>query len=779
MPQKSFLTVFAIVLLCLSPAAVLNAADDSDLFSSSVAQILHTTAYELANADNVTAAEAEQALVLLKAAGRLDRNTEYLLGDMLRLTCQYYDTDYSELILKILRSYIDESCDLELAEQAIGYIIQQKDSREQREEIIKNLLDGPAKRNKLLQSELLTLLGALMAEKTDFESALTYFAQAYEMNKYNRLAFEKLAELMSEQIEPAIYLEHLRRKLGENPLDMQAAMAFAGYAANTHLYQTAADTYEYCTELFGFLYPDAPLPSGIYLPWALSSYHSQRSRKQPLQIAQKIRQSGKFDLLLEVVAARATAKIGNTEQAEQILKAAEKKALQLIEQQQTQQINYKQLAWFYCFAIDDANSAIDWANKAYSAEPNSAEAASVLAYSLVLNNQPEMAKSLIDNYEHNQLCSLALAKIQILEEQTETAVETLKSTIAVNPLSLEAEQAKYILARQGQEYIPPTDANIILTTLKNSFGQGIVPEFAEPEQIIDFELNVRGTKFSYTGRFGGSVSITNNSSEPLVISDYGLFRGNIRIDAVISGDLEGEFPNLVVRKIKPSKPIEPGRSILVPVRLYSGELRKMLLNHPQASVNVKFSAYLDPETDAAGKLTGSLMAGKPADVTISRPAVELNRKYLQNRLSSLAEGKQGQKIQTARLFIGLVVEQQQMVNRQLPYAFKYADWMPVMLKSAIVYSLDKEDWVVKTHIMVRMLPLKLDYDLINAVARNLNDSQWPVRLMAVLLLGRSQNEGFKEVLDWYAEYDPDEFVRNIATALGGTKPQPQKSQSQP
>jgi hypothetical protein len=122
-----------------------------------------------------------------------------------------------------------------------------------------------------------------------------------------------------------------------------------------------------------------------------------------------------------------------------------------------------------------------------------------------------------------------------------------------------------------------------------------------------------------------------------------------------------------------------------------------------------------------------------------------------------------------------------MANREPLYKFMYADWTPASLKSALVQNLTDNDWVVKTHTMADMTFLPLDYKLIKALSKNLNDSRWPVRLMAVYLLAKNQNNNFTGVLDWTAENDSNELVRDMAIALGGLAPKPeiQEPASQP
>jgi hypothetical protein len=590
--------------------------------------------------------------------------------------------------------------------------------------------------------------------------------QAYKRNRYNKLAFAKLAELKPERIGPAIYLERLRLALRENPSDIEAALTFAQQAEQLQLYETAAGVYEYCADLFTYLYPSEALPARIYLPWAISSYNTQGNQSKCLQIAQRIQRDGRFDLRLEAIAGKAATKIGNGELATQIFQAAEKKAVS--------SIDVKQLAWFYCFVLPFPNKALDWANRAYETERNSPATAAILAYALVINNQTEWAKPLINinNSQRNQIADLTLAQIQLADGQKDSAIETLKAAIIKDPGSFAAERAKEILAQQGEKYTPPIDPNAVLTMLENVFGRTLVPVFIPPEKIFSFQFNIQGNEFPYGSEFGGNVTIINNSAEPFVISEDALFKGNIRIDADVSGDLNKTIPNLVSAKIRTALLIEPGRSILIPLRLITGELRKTLLTYPQASLDIEFTLYLDPVITDEGKITNRLTYLEPIRVRIKRPGIELTGKYIRSRFNLISKGSVGQKIQTAQLFTGLLIEQNEMLKRKPLYRFKSADWMEPLLRSALLHESGllhnpaNGQWVVKVHTMAEMLSLPLDYELISAVAKNLNNTNWPVRMMAVYLLSKNADRSFDKVLDWTAKNDSSKLVRDMAIALG-------------
>jgi hypothetical protein len=437
----------------------------------------------------------------------------------------------------------------------------------------------------------------------------------------------------------------------------------------------------------------------------------------------------------------------------------------------SQQDYNKQLAWFYSFVLPAPVKALNWANKAFAVEPNSPVTAAILAYALIMNNQIEWAKPLVNNFEKTQIADLTQAMIKLAEGQNDLAIEALNVAIARDPGSFAAERAKEILTQQGKEYAPPAETKTVLSALENVFGQTLVPVFMPPERMISAQIQIQGSVFQYGSEFGGVAAITNHSSEPLVISDYGLFKGNIRVDAVISGDLSKNIPNLVFNKVRTTFLIEPGRSIIIPLRLFTGELKKTLLTYPQASLGIEFSLYLDPVITKEGKVANRLINIEPSRVNIQRPGIELTGQYLRNRFNAISKDSVTEKIKTAQLFTGLLKEQYAMSNRIPPYRFMYADWMTSLLRSALSHKSglllnpSDEEWVVKVYTMADMFSLPMDHELISAVAENLNNTKWPVRMMAVYLLAKIPDSDFNQVLDWTAKNDPSKTVRDMAIVL--------------
>ncbi len=768
-------------------------SSDEPLSSASASRKFYEIAYDIAKPKEVRGPALEQAITFLTAALELDKTAKGIPPLLIELASRDPAQDHAGLVQQMLAGYVDEFADLEVVRKGVEYLLERANSREERERLLEQMMDTLANKNRILGSELATMLGLLKAEKADMQAATFYLLQAYRSNRYNKLAFTKLVELAPDQISPPVYLERLRLALRENPSDIDAALAFAEHAEQMQLYEVAAGGYKYCADLFEYLYPSEKLGPQIYLPWAISSYNTRQDRSQCLKIAERVREQGRFDLRLEAIAAKAAIKMGDNELAAQTFHTAEQKALELLKQQNetarsgntgpadshgSDQVSHEQLAWFYSFALPMPDNALEQANKAYAADSNSPVAAALLAYALVMNNRIEWAKPLVDNYEHNQIADLTSAEIQLAQGQTDSAIKTLNAAIARDPGSFAAEHAKEILAKEGKKYDPPTPPDAVLASLRTSFGETLVPTFIPPEQAISVQLDIQGDTFPYGTEFSGTVVVTNKSLEPMVISDDGVFKGNIRVDANVTGDLTRNIPNLVFTKVQAAFLIEPNRSILIPVRLMTGDLRRTLMDHPQASLNVEFTLYLDPVLTSDGTIGNRLTQIKPCRVDIARPGVELTTKYLQDKFTSIATDNVQQKIQTAQLFVGLLAEQYAMSAGKPLYRYLSADWVVPLLKSALTHESGlllhpgPNEWPVKVDTMADMLDLPLDHELTQAVAENLTYSQWPVRLMALYLLADKQQGIFDKVLDWAIQHDSSPSVRRMAAALAAMPQSP-------
>lgn len=756
-----------------------NSGAAAALYSPSLSQKFYEIAYDLANSNDTQYIENELAISFLIGAMNLDDNNSDVRSLLLKCICRFPERRASTMDSKakshfnlantLLKQYVNENTDFELASDAVSFMLNQTESPAQKQTLLEQMIRLFENKNSAISSQLLTNFGMLKLQANSAVEAEKYFRQAYQINKYNKIAFSRLYELSPSKISPAEYLERLRLDLRENPIDLKTVLAFCQSLEQFQLYDSAAMAYQYSFDLFSYLYPAEDVPADIYIPWSISCYNSQKHQSKCLEIAEFVRKTGKFDIRIESLAGRAASKLGQDNSALKIIMDAENKAIELLNKK-SPGITEAQIAWFYCFVLPMPDKAMEWANRAFAANSNSPMEASLLAYSLTQKKEFGNAKSIINQFSPTQISELALAQILLEEGSGSQGIESLNRAIARDPGSFEAERAKEILTKSGEKYVPPVNTDFVQASIDNIFGSKLVPDFIKPEKMFSFAFNIRKNELSFGGELESAFSITNTSPEPIVISDESMFKGNIRIDAIVNGDVSKSISNLVSKRIESNGVIEPGKSKIVNLKLITGELREMLLTYPQANLNITFVLYIDPVNINGDRVNNGLARINPVSVKVTRPGVAVAAQGIRNLVDSISTGQATQKTQSSQLFISLLKEQQALSGRTPPYRIVFSDGMKTMLKSALVSesgllrNSDNSGWVVQVFAMADLMALQLDYELVQAVSENLYNSDWPVRMMAVYLLAESQKEKFTKVLESISKNDRNQLVKDIAAA---------------
>jgi len=745
-------------------------AGRGELLSPLTAKTFYDIGYELYAAKNADFLSAKQAIIFFDAAVNLDSRAGYVLPDIINIAWQYPGENFSDAVRLALNEYIDHSSDLEVSSKAVGYLLERVESREQRQELLKNLLGRYQKKNIMFASDLLTQLGLLTAETGDAVEAQTYLARAFALNKYNRLAFAKLAELADsggQSLPDIVYLQNLRFAVRANPLDITSALRFAQYMEVLGLYDTASAAYKYCVDLLKYFNGPKAVGLNIYRPWLFNCYNVRRY-DQCRSILQEIRDQGIFDVQAEAIAYAAALQSGDKQSQEAILNAIKSRSAKILSGQlKASPAQLADYVWFYSFIADvNSDQLLAWATKAYDADPNSLNAASLFAYALVVNNQTDLAAPMLEKIgATTQAAGLARAMILIQKKADANSItDQLKKVIASAPGTFEAQKAKAKLKELGSEYQSPFDPVSFVADLRTDFGQEIFGRFTEPNKMVSLQFSVKNAAFSFGSEIPANLIIMNISPEPMVISPDAMVKGNIRIDAKITGDLTAQFPALIVKIVRPSHEIRPANALFIPVRLDTGPVKDILDCHPQAELTLEFTAYIDPLADANGRIRNALPIA-PAHIVLSHRKLDLNTRYLQQRLDTLKTGQQSQKTKSANLFAGLFAEQQEFRRTGPAYRFIYTE--PQVLSSALAKCLSDDDWILKVQTMVAMLRLKLDYRLTQAVSAELENPNWPVRLVAVFILAQNQGRQFTPVLSWTAKNDLNPRVRQLAAILLG------------
>lgn len=759
--------------------AVSAAPQDDQLFSESTAEIFVRQAQRIYRQDPLDPQKIEQAMTFLNAALSLNRTSASAAEQILRIgsTACAGSENYSDIITWALDRQADAQADLHILTEAVGCLLEQQNSRLDREVLLEKLLKKYIQRNEAFASELATQLGLLAVEKADIDSALDWLSTAYELNPYNRLAFIKLQELSSGQdlsVKPDVYLIQLRSAIDLNPYNLNYALLYADTLKRMQLYESAASAYEYAAQVYAFLNPQKPLDETILLSWVLSCYHAPRQESTCIRIIEQHRDPARFNLILEAVAGRAAIKLGQVEKGKAILETAGKKAERLLsEDDVVRPLGPEQLAWFYSFVLQRPEEALAWANRAYKEAPQRQGVEPIFAYTLAQSGQIELAKQYAEPHQQtSQVAALVMAMAAIAEDDQAKALDLLKSSIAMMPESFVAEKAMELLKSQGSDYVIPASVTMAKSALDKAYENRIIPDFVSPQKRFSAKLFFNGSEFFYGNEFEPKLIVENTAAAPMIIGPESFLRGFLRIDAAVSGDMNVELPGLLTMQFRPSRPVLPGEHISLPLPVEMGQLRKLLETYPQADVDIAFTVYLDPVEKEDGRVENALTGTAPVRGQIHRSDVVLTRDFLMQRLDALAKGQQGQQLRAVRLFAGLLAEQSAFETGGA--SFRYIRIDPSLLGDAVRRGLRDENWKIRIQALDSLISLSipLDTGMIQDVSTNLNHEQWPVRLMAMVLLGADQSDSFRQVLDWMAQHDAHPLNRRMAFALGAQEQQP-------
>ena len=783
--RRTTCVLFLAATLFISTAFA-QVSGQQQLYSSLNAKTFYEIAQELSTYEYATDAEIEQALIFLETAQKLDPRAEYIHEAVLSAVTRTAGPDETDKIYQAFKNYLNTDVDLEVARKTVQQLLADKNSRTEREKVLEKLLTITSGKNDELSSELATQLGILIAERADFENAGMYIERAYRYNPYNTKAFRTLQgiyENIDGDFNPYLYARYLRLAMTLDPLDLNASMAFARYAELMEMNNIAARAYEYSARLFIYLKPDEPLASSIYTPWAIASYNTSGGAQTCVEIANWLRSSGNIDLVIEALAGRAAVKAGKSNEGQKLLaQAAQKAEEQLAPDVIALDVTPIELAWFYCFGLEDPNKALVWANRAYSDDPQSSIVKSILAYSLVRGTGDiesrhvllQSAKQMLaaENgkplYEANQIAALAMGLLKRDEGDLDGAIELFKSAMRMDPMSLAAETTAKLLDEMRIDYPKPQPPKELLDSLRDEFGEKIVPPFAGIDDIAGLKFTLDTSSLTYGHSLEGILKVTNKRSEPLFFSDDSMFKGYVRVDAEVTGDLTVSIPNLISKRFRPTVS-DQNKQITIPLDLTTGMLRRLFIAYPQASVNVEFTIYIDPVIIDDGKIANRIDTLEPLKATVARPGAHLTRKFIVKNLDMLAKGQFKQKIRASQLFAGLILEQDIKKKINLPYRTINVD--RALLVSSVKRSLSDENWAVSVQMMSTLLNFTppFDFDIISGVSGNLDDPKWPVRLLAIYFLDRAQGDNFRSVLDWVGQNETNESVQQMITALGDTK----------
>ena len=185
-------------------------------------------------------------------------------------------------------------------------------------------------------------------------------------------------------------------------------------------------------------------------------HHSKHHQRTCLEILNAARGAGIFDIRLESIVGKAALNMSDKALGERILASAGRAAEDRSKSSTPISFNASdlQVAWFYSFVSLDSTKALAWANRAYSDDPNSADAKAILSYAMAVGSvskeegklRLETARGLLTDGQEplcqvNQIAAVAMALVELRAANSKAADKFLHQAVEMDANSFAAERA--------------------------------------------------------------------------------------------------------------------------------------------------------------------------------------------------------------------------------------------------------------------------------------------------------------------------------------------------
>ncbi|NIA06893.1 MAG: hypothetical protein GWP14_04510 [Actinobacteria bacterium] len=611
-------------------------------------------------------------------------------------------------------------------------------------------------------------LARLSLESADEANARGFLNQAIKVDKYALGARQKMLEMLTSQgvgTVPRVGL--LAQMVAINPLRLQIVWDFAKGLDELGLHKEAQKWYKYALGVHLAGAGDTEVGSEELLDMA-SSYVLSKDYSKAMLVLNRISAQNGQHVGAYVWMARATSGLGQTEQAQKYLDAAERLLLQRAQGNSDNTEAAKQLAWFYLQDRPNAAKAMEWAQKAVDLDAEDSQAQLRLGLALLANGKIDEAQVKLEPLSKDDpWARLGLLRILVAGDHTPEQAQQAFSEALGSHFGGWVGLATRELARAQNVDIPIEQA---LAQLQSN----ILSQLGSPAELRDFyrhpqdylylKLQPNQASFNPGEPILLNISLTNMGSLTITMGPGMMIEPRIVLSARLSGGLQKELKYYDFVSLYKKRALGPGEGISSTVRLDRGELRKLLRANPQEAVTIRVSCILDPQAVGQDEYLPSLGGQMSKEVVLVRHGFRPGPQAMQRLYGLLKNGPLRDRIASAVILGDL------MANMQSPTALPQGRTPRTIDDQKVTAELIKaaktSDWRVRAWLGEALRNVRLTPELSKALAEQIRDPHWFVRFMAVRAAGE-RGAGWQEILKHVAQTDPDELVRQMAVSYVG------------
>ena len=720
--------------------------------------------YPLSAQASVTAADAELSLAFMQAAARIDPDfaEAYLWQyDLLRGLERF-----GEAAEALERSVALEPGDVAARLEAMAAKIEAWQTAEERADFCRETLeqgDLPAAVISDLHrrlSEHHLNRGELEAARREADLAIGAYAQ-------NFAAHEIRWQTLGQEPGAVERVESLLTRLEVNPSDAGAAHRLGELLAALGLAESATVWFEHAVRLFREVYDQqAPVALTIAQAHALLDAGDVEAAQAE---ADRLLLDAPAVVDVYLLAMRIAHKRGNDSRAGQHLADASQLWRKVLAEAggDLDPAITARIAWFYAHHDPAPEQAEKLARSVLVARPDVLPARRALGAALHQLGQSDEAQGELESIaEQDTWAALTLARILLEGQKAGEGVSILRRLMD-EPLAPDERDALMGLVKDYRVDVAATRPAVSeVESRLAAFDREILRFPFEPTRFVRFSVKVSYPRLSPGEPWACLFRITNIGSINLHFGQEMMIRPDALCFITIRSESD-RTPPAIALPMQRGLRLEPGGQISLEQTIDIGPLRNTLIATPQVEYEVSVAVVLSPgaavvpSEDTLGPqgVRGVAVARAAFTRSAIRPTTEEVTRIGQ-RIQSPDPAERAIATEWLAMFLA---EHHHVQAGKLRHPVKGISAGKVM-QALLARSAD-ESWVVRARLAEAMRWIVLDRDGTRVGAKLAGDKHWLVRGVALRMLADHYGGKVREILQRFADEDPDAWVRGVAEAL--------------
>ncbi|MFH0980385.1 MAG: HEAT repeat domain-containing protein [Planctomycetota bacterium] len=614
----------------------------------------------------------------------------------------------------------------------------------------------------LVQSDLHRRRAELLMRSGDTAQAEAHATQAVAVFGGNVPAHELLVALADAAGRPARQVRMLLAALSASPGRAEEMWRLARLLDDLSLHGEAAKWYEHMLTLAERLGPGAQVPVELWIDFA-TCYADDGRYEQAAVMAERAVSLAPDALAARFLLVDIARKTGRTETADshQDVLRQQFSGLEAATLGPNDLGRAYEAAWYYLRYEPTADRALRFASRARELAPDRPEVQVVYGMAKLAAGETAEVAALLEPWaQTNPWAAAALGEAWLAQGRADEAVKVWRAGEALRYSGRAYERIVAALAAQQQEPAPMPPHAAVVEALRG-FDERVLSFPFQPAEALRFEVLTPRKEWAYGDPWVCEVRLTNTAAFPISMGEQQMVAGQVLVSVRWGDQPEQQLINYLPLSLALKPVLAPKERVTLTQTLDVGPVAALAKSTPQQGLALRFSFLLDPVVDQGGGWASAFRDFPPVIVEVKRVSVDASRAGVQALVERWKDGAEPDRVKAARTLAALIAERERARKAPLDYPALHVD--ELKLRRLLLSALAEPVPLWRAAVLDSLRTVELNSKTLEQVAPFLSDADWLVRLTTLDVLGETQGNSFKPVLERLSTADPDDLVRRLAS----------------